>query len=385
MDPFTRWCRDELYTPDIVSAAALLERACDLLLVQVFRKLDLGSLLVEPRTPRELVDALGYVETADITLDAMLFRLVKNTPHVTLRERGDGTWTYQVAAPTHDVSKVLCETWRAFDDLGPDYAACRRFVEFGVEHFECALKTDPEFLDRILSGREPEFAELWDEATNRDPLQDVHGIMGAKAISSFFEGGTILEIGGGTGNGIRHLLGRFQSIGRLDQIEKYIFTDIALSFVVKTHRAITRQYPTVRGEWRHLDINKPFGTQKVEAESIDLIYGVNSAHVARDVVGAMSECRKALRPGGMAVFAERVRLDPRVMAPREITLNLSVYHRTAAERNPDYRPMHCYLTPENWEAVLDLAGFSDAIVCPDFALLSDGFPDQYASVILAQK
>ena len=61
VDAFTRWCRDELYTPDMVSAAALLERACDLLLIQVFRELDLGSLLAKPRTPRELadVDSLG--------------------------------------------------------------------------------------------------------------------------------------------------------------------------------------------------------------------------------------------------------------------------------------------------------------------------------------
>jgi hypothetical protein len=37
-------------------------------------------------------------------------------------------------------------------------------------------------------------------------------------------------------------------------------------------------------------------------------------------------------------FAERMRAIPQDMAPRELTLNLSTYHRTAAIHNPAYRP-----------------------------------------------
>ena len=115
------------------------------------------------------------------------------------------------------------------------------------------------------------------------------------------------------------------------------------------------------------------------------MYAVNAAHVAKDIVEAMSECREALRPGGMVVLAERIRRHPCLMAPREIALNLSIYHRTAAKRNSDYRPMHCYLTPANWERVLDLAGFSDFVVCPDLERLDKEFPQQYASVVMAEK
>ena len=92
-----------------------------------------------------------------------------------------------------------------------------------------------------------------------------------------------------------------------------------------------------------------------------------------------------LEPGGMMVLAERIRRDPRLMAPREIALNLSIYHRTAAKRNSDYRPMHCYLTPANWERVLELAGFSDFIVCPDLERLGEQFPQNYANVVMAEK
>jgi hypothetical protein len=71
------------------------------------------------------------------------------------------------------------------------------------------------------------------------------------------------------------------------------------------------------------------------------------------------------------------------MAPRELALNLSIYHRTAAVRNDDYRPMHCYLSPDNWIRIFELAGFKNAEIWPDFAALGDQFPDQYAAVVTA--
>ena len=84
------------------------------------------------------------------------------------------------------------------------------------------------------------------------------------------------------------------------------------------------------------------------------------------------------------LFAERVRLRPREMAPRELTLNLSVYHRTAAVRT-DYRPMHCYLAPEGWHRVFELAGFTSVSIWPDLEALAPEFPDQYAAVVIAEK
>ena len=85
------------------------------------------------------------------------------------------------------------------------------------------------------------------------------------------------------------------------------------------------------------------------------------------------------------MFAERVRPRAREMAPREVTLNLSVYHRTAAIRNGDYRPVHCYLTPQNWGRVLDLAGFSQHATWPNMDVMAQRVSSPYAAVVIGVK
>src|SRR5439155_19410367 len=133
----------------------------------------------------------------------------------------------------------------------------------------------------------------------------------------------------------------------LGRLESYIFTDISLSFIMATRQKM-KAYPSLRMEWRLLDMNKAFAAQKYNPGCVDLIYGVNAAHCTRDVVGFLHQCHITLADGGRLVFAERVRMKAYEMPPRELALNLSLYHRTAAISNPGYRPAHCYLTLKGW-------------------------------------
>ena len=89
-----------------------------------------------------------------------------------------------------------------------------------------------------------------------------------------------------------------------------------------------------------------------------------------------------LRPGGRVVFSERVRWIPDGMAPRELALNLSIYHRTAAERT-EARTMHCYLSPAGWHRVLAQAGFEHIELLPDLDRLATRMPEPYAAVVTA--
>ncbi|MEL6870944.1 MAG: class I SAM-dependent methyltransferase [Pseudomonadota bacterium] len=379
---FSEWCQQQLFTPELIEAAALLQKALDWHLLQIYGRLDLAAHLATPTSPQALAERLGYVESASITLEAILDRLAAQFDMID-RDASADALTYQATAAAPDLPYNLVELQTSMKALGDEYVAPLEFLQFGSDVFEKSLGEDPDLLDKILSGRESEYQEMWFRATNTDPLQNVHGIMGAKAIDLLMPRGRILEIGGGTGNGIRNLFKHLAAKNQLDRVEHYHFTDISQKFIMSTRREIRADYPDTSTDWRFADLNEPLADQRVPQGDFDLIYAVNAAHVAKDIVAFLKSCKDTLKPGGRVLFAERIRLTERDMAPRELSLNLSVYHRTAAIRNDDYRPVHCYLAPQNWLRVFELAGFHDAQIWPDIDGLADGFPDQYAAIVTA--
>jgi len=378
---FTRWCEDELYTPAIRRGTEIVERVCDLHLLGLLRELGIARMLATPRTSQEVADGLGFEASGHVALEALLTRLAERTGVVSVEPGPPARFHARGEVP--DGTAELAALRSAMAELGPGFVAALDFLDFGRTHFVRALRDDPGMMDRVLSGADAEHYPLWVRATNVDPMQDLHGQMGAGAVAELFGGGTILEIGGGTGNGIRHLFDVLKARGTLDCVARYVFTDVSPRFILGTRRAIQEAHPSVTCDWKYLDINKPFGSQGIEPESLDLIYGVNAAHVAKDMVGMLRECHAALRPGGRVVFAERVRRRPAEMAARELTLNLSRYHRTAAQRNPEHRVAHAYLSPPGWLTVLEHAGFQTAAIHPDLTLIARVFPQQYAAVVTA--
>ncbi len=381
---FNAWCRDELFTPQIREATRLINRYCDLQLAWMYRELGMAKLLAEPRKATELTGPLGFVDSASITLRDALRRLGERTGAVKVEGDDPLDSTYVHVKDPEDPTAELKDVHAKMAALGDDFTAATDFIDFGRDSFVKSLKDDPDYMDKLLSGRMKDFAELWHRATNADPLQDLHGAMGARVIEKLIDGGTILEIGGGTGNGARHLFRHLKSQDALAKVGEYIFTDISMRFVLASKHEFEKAYPEVKWGWKFFDLNKTFGEQKFGPESVDLIYAVNAAHVAKDIVGFLKGCHAALRPGGHIVFAERIRMNQYEMAPREFTLNLSVYHRSAPEK-ADYRPMQCYLHPDNWHEVFKRAGFAACDVLPDLQGLKADFPDQYASVVVGTK
>jgi SAM-dependent methyltransferase len=377
-----RWntIADELFDDTFCKAVELQNHYCDLLLQRIWLELELGRRLNRATTAAELAGDLDFVPSADVTLDAMLRRLsrrvgiVQTVPGAPLR--------YVARGNPDDPERALTEVRDSMADLGDEWPAALELMDFGADHFVHALRDDPEFMDRILSGREPQFAEMWHRATNADPLQDIHGILGGRVLDELFEGGTILEIGGGTGNGIRNFLASLEEHDRLDAVGNYIFTDISNRFLIGTRKEISKRWPTVPTEWKFLDLNEPINAEKFPVGELDVIYAVNAAHVAKDIVGFLRGCKEALRPGGRVAFSERIRWIPDGMAPRELALNLSIYHRTAAERSTA-RPLHCYLHPEGWRRVLSEAGLVDIEIIPDLDRMSARMREPYAAVVTA--
>ncbi|PID62275.1 MAG: hypothetical protein CSB44_04050 [Gammaproteobacteria bacterium] len=401
---FDDWARDALFDPKHRSASELLSRAVDIHLTALYREFDMARHLATGKdNALDLATALGFERSAAVMLEGLLDRLARygfldavgefdaderTAAGKRLGLEGDfgGTrWQrYHVLAeaPDRDAELPVIETDMAAH--GPDYPATLEFLAFGREHFAKSLRDQHDFMDRVLTGQEKAHENTWNRATNTDPLQDIHGIMGAKAIELLFDGGTILEVGAGTGNGLRNNLDTLAATDRLDNVERYIFTDVSMPFILNTRRAMNKRWPGVEIDWRLLNINKDFLEQRLPAASADLVYGVNAAHIAMRMVEFLQQCQRALRPGGRVVFAERLRDAANTMAPREIVLNQSRYHRTAARRHPDYRPMHAYLSRAHWLAAAQAAGFRRAAVWPGTDSLDGYFPEQYAAVFVAE-
>ncbi|HET6584991.1 MAG TPA: class I SAM-dependent methyltransferase [Nannocystaceae bacterium] len=382
--PSDRWnaIADELFDDTFCEAVELQNQYCDLLLQRLWLDLDLGRRLTRPKTAAELAAELDFVASADVTLDAMLRRLSRRVGIVQVV--AGAPLRFVARDVPADPTAALALARESMADLGDEWPTALELMDFGADHFVLALRDDPEFMDRILSGREPEHADMWHRATNADPLQDIHGRLGGRVLDELFDGGTIVEIGGGTGNGIRNFFASLELHDRLDAVDKYVFTDISNRFLMGTRKEISRRWPGVTTDWKFLDINDPMGDAKIPAGDIDVIYGVNAAHVAKDIVGFLRSCRDVLRPGGRVAFSERIRWIPDGMAPRELALNLSIYHRTAAEKSLA-RPLHCYLHPEGWRRVLVDAGLTEIEIIPDLEHMAGRMREPYAAVVTAVK
>jgi len=187
-------------------ATELLDKAVDVHLINLYRSLNMHSKLADAPTAIKLAQSLGFSDSAYIALQPLLKRLANR--HDFISADGPGLdCSFTSHKNPSDISDILPGITTSMGRLGHDYLATLEFLDFGATHFVRSMRDDHEFMDRVLTGQEKEFEETWHRATNTDPLQDIHGIMGAKAVELLFEGGSILEVGGGTGNGLRNSRG----------------------------------------------------------------------------------------------------------------------------------------------------------------------------------
>ena len=91
---FTQWCDRELYTPAIRQGTQILDLACDIHLMSLYRQLAFTQLLAAPRTARELSDGLGFGFPAEarLAMDPRTRDFVKINGRPYEREPLDEQW-----------------------------------------------------------------------------------------------------------------------------------------------------------------------------------------------------------------------------------------------------------------------------------------------------
>lgn len=210
---------------------------------------------------------------------------------------------------------------------------------------------------------------------NDNPIYRPNNLLPVMAVRDRLpEGARILELGAGSGSFLRLLHEDGQARGYLDRIASYRFTDVAQAFLRRAQRELVAEMPELQLSFGAFDINGDLDAQSVADGSLDVIVGVNVLHVAKDLPAVLAALRRKLRPGGLLAFGECLKPSLEEAIYLEFIFNFMDSFRRV-KLDPVLRPMHGFLTPEQWRGLLEQAGFHDIRAYPDARPIMDKVPD----------
>ncbi len=194
----------------------------------------------------------------------------------------------------------------------------------------------------------------------------------------------ILELGAGAGSASETLLRCFDERGLLPYIKRYLITEPNSFFRRRGQRELSKQYRDLPLEWEPLDIDLPWDNQGVARGEMDLVYGVNVLHVAKDLLFSLNQARNALTPDGWLVIGECVR--PYVNQPIYPEFIFQILDNfTDVNTDPEIRPNPGFLTADQWGRVVTRAGFERAEVRPDVDHIREVYLHFFTGAICGQR
>ena len=343
-------------------------------------RLGLLGAFEEPTTAREALARAGHAPKAETPLEWMLTKLAEEGFFEAHRAAGEVR--YRLRDPHPPADSGAREKALAIDpSSAPAFTVVEELSRNIVDYFE-GRKTGEEILFS------PARLSLWFDYFNNDNLlYAINNRLGAEAVVRALPATrpcSVLELGGGAGSAALALFERLEAEGLLNRIEKYTFTEPVPTFLRRGERALRGRFPSVPLEVRKLDMNASLAEQGIAPGSVDLLYAVNTIHVARDLAATLGFIREVLKPGGSAVFSECVRPRPNQPIYVEYAFNF-LENFVNVVKDPDTRPTHGFLTPANWRAALSRAGFEKIEILPDVEKLAKDFPKFFVGAITARK
>ena len=250
----------------------------------------------------------------------------------------------------------------------------------------------PEFLRGEKTGEEILFAPsrlpLWFAYFSNDNLlYQINNRLGAEAVVRALpatRAATILELGGGSGSAAMAVAERLARDGALARIEHYRFTEIVPTFLRRAEPSLRASFPALPLEFGRLDMDQEFASQGVPAGLADVVYAVNTVHIARNLGATLGRIREALKPGGVAVFSECVRPFAEQPIYVEFVFNF-LENFTGVTTDSQTRPNHGFLTPENWRRAFQAAGFERPEILPDVEALARHYDSFFVAAVSARR
>ena len=378
-----------LFTPEFILCAEHFDRFTIDSVLRLVHELGLDEELRRGASVSGLVRAHGWAPRAEIPLGWFLQKLASaqylradSAPAANPGGLETGpTFRARGPLPPGDPDRAEAAA-RALDPGSlPPFAVVRAMVEH-VPAFLAGEKTGEEIL--FSPSRLP----LWfDYFSNENLLYQINNRLGAEAVARILPAtrpAVILELGGGSGSAALALAERLARDARVSRIAKYVFTEIVPTFLRRAERAIRARFPELPAEFARLDMDRDFAEQGIAPESTDVVYAVNTVHIARDLAATLGRIRAALKPGGVAVFSECVRPFPGQPIYVEFVFNF-LENFTGVATDPETRPNHGFLTPENWRRALRAAGFEKPEILPDVEDLARHYEAFFVAAVSARK
>lgn len=370
-----------LFSPEFILCCEQFDRFTIDMVLRLVHELGLEDLLRRGSTVDGILEEKGFAPRAAVPLTWFLRKLVAEE-YLAMEPSGTET-LYRARGPLPwgdpDRAEALS---RSIDARSiPPFTVVRTMVEH-VPEFLRGEKTGEEIL--FSPGRLP----IWfDYFSNDNLLYEINNRLGAEAVVRALppsRPATVVELGGGSGSAALALAERLARDAALPRIGRYLFTEIVPTFLRRAERSLRSRSPALPFEFLKLDMDRDFEEQGLPHGIADIVYAVNTVHIAKDLGATLARIREALQPGGTAVFSECVR--PREGQPIYVEFVFNFLENfTGVTTDRVTRPNHGFLTPDNWRKAFRAAGFERPEILPDVEELAKHYDAFFVAAVAARR
>lgn len=370
-----------LFTPEFILCCEEFDRFTTDMVLRLVSELSLDLPLSDGATASGLVEEMGFAPRAEIPLGWFLRKLAADGYLDSEPAGAETRYRARGPLPPGDPDRAEARA-RSIDPRSmPPFAVVRAMVE----HV-------PEFLRGEKTGEEILFAParlpLWfDYFSNDNLLYQINNRLGAEAVVRALPHGrpaTVVEIGGGSGSAALAVAERLLRDSSLERIGHYVFSEIVPTFLRRAERALKARCPGLSIEYLRLDMDRDFEEQGVPRGIADVVYSVNTVHIAKDLNRTLARIRETLKPGGAAVFSECVRPFEGQPIYVEFVFNF-LENFTGVATDAATRPNHGFLTPDNWRKAFEKAGFEKPEILPDVEELARHYDSFFVAAVTARR
>ena len=371
----------ELFSHEFILCAEHFDRFTIEWVLRLVHDLGLDGALAVGASAGGIVETRGFAPRARVPIEWFLAKLAAEGLLDAAGPGPDAVYRARGPLPPGDPDRAQAQA-RAID---PGSMPAFAVVEAMVEHVPAFLRGEKTGEEILFS---PVRLPLWfDYFSNDNLLYQINNRLGAEAVVRALPAtrrATVVEIGGGSGSAALAVGERLAREAALSRIGRYVFTEIVPTFLRRAERSVRARFPELAIEFSRLDMNADFAAQGIPAGIADVVYAVNTVHIAQDLAATLARIRQTLKPGGVAVFSECVRPFPGQPIYVEFVFNF-LENFTGVSTDAATRPNHGFLTPENWRRAFQAAGFEKPRILPDVEELAKHYDSFFVAAVSARR